>query len=332
MVEKLLEQEETFSTVKIPMQKSLKRSCSESAAAVSDDDPFRIVGAGYKVHTVQTKKLSFRQRMKGKPIVSLLILAVIVTGCILAPLLANHDPSRFYLDHVNEAPGREFFFGTDSLGRDLYSMIWYGGRVSLLIGLLGAAVSSAIGVVYGCISGTASAVVDTALMRAVEICSSIPTLLFVIILAAVIRADSIVSISIVIGVTGWFALSRIVRSEVRQIRNMEYVLYARSSGGKMPYVMWHHLIPNFLSAVMFVIVSSVSTSITMESTLSFLGLGLPVDQISWGSMLSLANKALVMNTWWVIVIPGLFLIVTLMCITSVGSFFRKETNRLPSRL
>ena len=96
--------------------------------------------------------------------------------------------------------------------------------------------------------------------------------------------------------------------------------------------MWRHLIPNFLSAVMFVVVSNVSSCITMESTLSFLGLGLPVDILSWGSMLSLANRALIMNTWWVIVIPGLFLVVTLMCITNVGNFLRKETNRKPSNL
>lgn len=138
--------------------------------------------------------------------------------------------------------------------------------------------------------------------------------------------------SFIIGVTGWFGMARIVRSEVRQIRNCEYILYARSTGGKFLYVMWRHLIPNFLSSVMFVVVSNVSTCITMESTLSFLGLGLPIDVLSWGSMLSLANRALIMNTWWVIIIPGLFLVVTLICITNVGNFLRKETNRRPSNL
>ena len=92
------------------------------------------------------------------------------------------------------------------------------------------------------------------------------------------------------------------------------------------------LIPNVLSAVMFAVVSNISTCITMESTLSFLGLGLPVDVLSWGSMLSLANRALIMNTWWVIVIPGLFLVVTLLCMTSIGNYLRKETNRRHSNL
>lgn len=97
-------------------------------------------------------------------------------------------------------------------------------------------------------------------------------------------------------------------------------------------MMYYHLIPNFVSAIMFVVISSVSSCITMESTLSFLGLGLPADVVSWGSMLSLANKALIMNTWWVIVIPGVFLVITLMCITSMGSFVRSEVNNHYSNL
>ena len=138
--------------------------------------------------------------------------------------------------------------------------------------------------------------------------------------------------SSVVGITGWFGLARIVRGEVRQIRNTEYVLYARSIGGKFFYVMRRHLVPNFLSAIMFVVVSSVSSCITTESTLSFLGLGLPLDVLSWGSMLSLANRALILNTWWVIIIPGLFLVITLLCITDLGNYLRKETNRKSSNL
>lgn len=296
------------------------------------DDRFRIVGAGYRIHVPESKKVTARQKLKGKPIISLVILSVMIFCCTFAGIMANHDPTGFYLQNVNEAPSSEFFFGTDSLGRDIYSMIWYGGRVSIVIGLVGAALIALIGTVVGCISGTAENAVDSTIMRITEICGSIPTLLFVLILSAAFGASDVISLSAVIAVTGWFGLARIVRSEVRQIRNSEYVLYARSCGGKFFYVMMRHLVPNFVSSVMFVIVSSISSCMIMESSLSFLGLGLPVDVISWGSMLSLANKALIMNTWWVIIFPGLFLIVTLMCITNVGSFFRKEINRKPGNL
>lgn len=275
---------------------------------------------------------AWKGKAAGRPLISIIILVAVVLGCVGAGSLANHDPAIFYLQNVNEAPGGEFIFGTDSLGRDIYSMIWYGGRVSLLIGILGAAITAVIGITVGCISGTAGEHIDSLIMRFTEMCGSVPTLLLVLIISAAFRADSVISMSVVIGVTGWFGLARIVRSEVRQIRNTEYVLYARSCGGGFLHVMRRHLIPNFLSAVMFMIVSSVGSCITMESSLSFLGLGLPVDVISWGSMLSLANRALIMNTWWVIVFPGVFLVVTLVCITNVGAYLRKDINRRHSNL
>ncbi len=296
------------------------------------ESDFRLVGADYRIHVPREKKSGLRERLKGKPIISLVLLSLLLLGCVFAGQLANHDASGFYLQNLNEAPSAEFLFGTDSLGRDIYSMIWYGCRTSLAVGLIGAAVIAVIGTVYGCISGTVGERMDSLMMRFTELCGSIPTLLFVLILSALFDTNSVVSIALVIGVTGWFGLARIVRSEVRQIRNSDYVLYARCCGGKFIYVMLRHLVPNFISSVMFVIVSSISSCITMESTMSFLGLGLPTTVISLGSMLSLANKALIMNTWWVIIFPGAFLLVLLMCITNVGAFFREEANRMPSKL
>lgn len=299
---------------------------------ITQNDPFQIVGANYRVYEPPLKKLSLRRRLRGIPLLSILVLTIIVFSCVFAPLIANHDPAGFYFDALNEAPNSEYRFGTDSLGRDIFSIMFYGGRASLLIGVLGSAIIAVIGVIYGCISGTSHDRVDSIMMRITEFGGSIPTLLIILILSAIIPAKNAFTMSAIIGITGWFSLARIVRSEVRQIRNSEYVLYARCISGKFLYVMRRHLIPNFLSAIMFVLVSNISTCITTESTLSFLGLGLPVDVLSWGSMLSLANRALIMNTWWVIIIPGVFLVVTLLCITNLGNFLRKETNRAASNL
>jgi peptide/nickel transport system permease protein len=206
-------------------------------------------------------------------------------------------------------------------------MIWYGGRVSILIGLLGMAIITAIGVIYGCISGMAGAKVDGIMMRSTELFNSIPTLLLILLLTSVMGTQNILKISFIIGVTGWCGLARIVRSEVRQIRSSEYVIAAKCMGAGFFHTMKKHLIPNFVSTIMFVVVSSIGLSMSMESTLSFLGLGLPVDVVSWGSMLSLANKALLDNTWWVIIFPGIFLITTLVCVTNIAYYFRKETNK-----
>lgn len=296
------------------------------------DSGFEIVGAGYKHHEPQVAKATLRMKMKGKPVAAIVILAIVVLGCIFAPFITNHDPSRYYYEALSEAPNSEFYFGTDSMGRDLYSIMFYGGRSSLVIGVLGAAIIAVIGISYGTLSGTAGDKLDAVLMRITEICGSIPSLLFILIITAIFPAQNVISMSVVVGITGWFGLARITRTEVRQIRNTEYVLYARSTGGRFGYVMWRHLIPNFLSAIMFVVVSGVSSCMTTESTLSFLGLGLPLDVLSWGSMLSLADKALITNEWWVIIIPGVFLVVTLICITDLGNFLRKETNRKSSNL
>lgn len=300
--------------------------------AERNEDQFKIVGANYQSHIPKEAQPSRLKKLKGKPIISVIVLAAIVLCCIFAEYLINHDPSEFYLKNLNEPPNSEFYFGTDSLGRDIYSMIWYGGRASIFIGILSTFIITVIGVTYGCISGTANTKIDAVMMRVVEIVNSIPILLLLLLLVSIMGKQDILKISFVIGVTGWFALARIVRSEVRQIRNLEYVLAARCMGANFLHLMYRHLIPNFVSAILFVVISSISTSMSMESTLSFLGLGLPVDVISWGSMLSLANRALLSNTWWVIIIPGVFLVITLLVITNIGNHFRKETNRKPSNL
>ncbi|MDR1731274.1 MAG: ABC transporter permease [Synergistaceae bacterium] len=308
---------------------------NEAKKADSDSsEDFTLVGAGYKSHEVVVERQGFWRglRLSQKPVFSVLIFSMILLGCLFSESLANHDPGQFYLSNISQPPNREFFFGTDSLGRDIYSIIWRGGRASLLIGLLAAGVSTVIGVTWGCVAGMSSKTLDNAMMRAVELAQSIPVLLTVLLIVSIMGEQNVLSISLVIGVTSWFTLSRIVRGEVRQIRGSEYVLAARCMGASFWHIMRRHLIPNFVSAILFVVISGVSQSMTMESTLSFLGFGLPVGTLSWGSMLALADRALLLNTWWVIVIPGLFLVVTLLCITGTGNYFRREINKRPGNL
>ena len=199
------------------------------------------------------------------------------------------------LMNYNLAPNREFLFGTDTMGRDIFSMIWYGGRISLFIGLLSTVISTAIAVVFGGISGIAPQWLDTLLMRLTEILLSVPNLLLVILLQAILGKPNVVTISVVIGVTSWTSIAKIVRTEVRQIRNSEY-------------------------------------AIVSESTLSFMGIGLPLEIISWGSMLSLSEKALLTGSWWIILILGIFLVVTLLCMTAIGNDLRRQVNQKQSNL
>lgn len=267
------------------------------------------------------------QRRRGEPVLSAVLLSVIVAGCLACGLFAMKDPSYMDLEHCAVPPGSAFWFGTDTMGRDIFSMIWHGGRLSLFIGVTAAAVSTALGVVFGAVSGCAPGWLDAALMRLTEIWLSVPSLLLTVLLQAALGRASPLSLSLVIGTSGWTSIAKVVRTEVRQLRNSEYILAAKAMGGGFFYLLRRHLAPNFIPSILFMVVMNVRTAIAAESTLSFMGLGLPLETVTWGSMLSLSEKALLSGAWWIILIPGGFLTVTLLCVTSLGDYLRKSASR-----
>lgn len=266
------------------------------------------------------------------PVISLVILALIVLGCLLADVIAAKDPAYLDLMNYTKAPNGEFLFGTDTLGRDIFSCIWHGGRISLFIGFAATALSTLIAIVWGSLSGIASEWVDTVMMRLTEILLSVPGLLLIIFIQAILGEASVISISIVIGITGWYSIAKVVRTEVRQIRKSEYVIASRCMGGSFGHIMAKHLAPNFISSIMFMVVMNIRSAIVSESTLSFMGMGLPLDVISWGSMLSLSERALMTKAWWIILIPGFFLVLLLVCLTNIGNWLRRGANRKGSNL
>ena len=295
---------------------------------MTDAERFTLVGT----RELPPREAPKRHRLDGFPWVSLAVLAVIVLGCLACDLLMTHDPTYLDLAHCSEAPNGTFFFGTDALGRDLFSGIWYGGRISLTIGVLATLLSTAVATVYGTVSGLAPQWLDTLLMRLTELFLSVPNLLLIVFLQAILGQANAVSISVTIGLTSWAGIATIVRTEVRQLRHSEYVLAARAMGGGFFHVLVRHLFPNFFSAILFMVVMNLRGAIVAESTLSFLGLGLPLEVISWGSMLSLAEKALLSGAWWVILLPGAFLIAVLLCVTNLGNYLRRQASRKESNL
>lgn len=271
-------------------------------------------------------------RLEGFPWISVVLLGILVLCCLAAELLMTKDPGYLDLKNFNVAPNGEFLFGTDTLGRDIFSGIWYGGRISITIGFLATLISTLIAVVYGSLSGIAPQWLDTLMMRFTEIFLSVPGLLLVLFFQAILGAANVLTLSIVIGVTGWASIAKVVRTEVRQLRNSEYVVASKCMGGGFFHILRQHLAPNFIASIMFMVVMNVRGAIGSESTLSFMGMGLPLEIISWGSMLSLAEKALLTGSWWMILIPGVFLVTLLMCLTNIGNYLRKRANRTESRL
>lgn len=291
-------------------------------------DAFAIVG----MRKMEESPVSARKKGAKMPVISLVILGLIVAGCLILPFVIGKDPSYMDLMNANQAPSQQFLFGTDTMGRDIFTMIWSGGRISLFIGCVSTLISTVIAILFGGLSGIAPQWADTLLMRFTEIFLSIPNLLLVILLQAILGKANVLSVSLVIGVTSWASIAKVVRTEVRQIRSSDYVTASRCMGGGFFHVLGRHLTPNFLPAIQFMVVMNVRSAIVAESTLSFMGMGLPLETVSWGSMLSLAEKALLTGSWWMIIVPGGFLVVTLMAMTEVGQFLQKELNQKESNL
>lgn len=281
-----------------------------------------------KTEEYKPKKVDFSHF----PWLSVFILAAILLGCIFASVITAKDPSYIDLAQYNHPPDMEYLFGTDTMGRDIFSCIWYGGRISVFIGITATVLSAFIAVTYGTMSALAPDWLDTLLMRLTEILLSIPNLLLVILLLACLGKPNAFSIALVIGLTSWPPIAKVVRTEVKQIAGSDFLVAARIMGGGFFYILRKHLMPNFIASIMFMVVMNVRSAIVYESTLSFMGLGLPLSVISWGSMLSLSEKALMTDAWWIILIPGAFLVTFLLALTAVGNYLRREANKKKSHL
>lgn len=294
-----------------------------------NEDSFRLVGILEVPQAAAKEKQAWYQ---GKPLPAAGFLLLLVLGCTFCEGFIPKDPAYMDLENFSLPPGGDFWFGTDTMGRDIFSMVWYGGRISLAIGALAAAISTLLAIVFGALSAMAIWWVDDLMMGAAEILLSIPSLLFIVFIQAVLGQTTIVSIGIVIGITGWMTMAKVVRTEVERLKNSEYLLASKAMGGGFFHLLWKHMMPNLVSPMMFMIMMNLRNAIVAEATLSFMGMGLPVEVITWGSMLSLSGKELLSGNWWMIVIPGFFLVGTLFALTIIGNYIRKSINQKESNL
>ena len=260
------------------------------------------------------------------PVISAAIFSLIVLLCIIMPIFDGGDATRMDFEALNMPPSADHLFGTDPLGRDIFKMLWHGGRVSIYIGLFATVISTVIAMIYGTISGLMGETGDALLMRFVELLMSVPSILYVISIQAILGNPTATSVAVVIGLTSWMNIAKMVRTEVLRVRKTEYVLSAKQMGGKFFYLLRRHLLPNFVPAILFMVVSNIGAAIATEATLSFMGIGLPTTIVSWGSLMSLSERALLTDSWWIIIIPGLFLVTSLVCITNLGEYYRRKNN------
>ncbi|MDZ4859672.1 MAG: ABC transporter permease [Candidatus Hydrogenedentes bacterium] len=235
--------------------------------------------------------------------------------------LVPYAPEKSDLFNRLQAPSRAHLLGTDDRGRDVLSRIVWGTRISMSVGFVAEGIAVLIGVFFGALAGFYLGKVDAVIMRVIEIITLFPVFVLIITLISMLP-PSIWNIMIVLGITGWTGIARLVRGEMIKLRNAEFTLAARASGLRDGRIIFRHLLPNALSPVLVSATFGVAGAILVESALSFLGFGVPPPTASWGEILSQSKTYLMRGAWWLVVFPGLAIFVTVTAFNLVGAGLR----------
>ncbi len=242
----------------------------------------------------------------------------ILVLAIIAPMVAPYDPAA--MTKKNNDPSAEHIFGTDHLGRDVFSRILYGARVSILVGLVSVGIGAALGFLLGVIAGYAGGVIDNIIMRCMDVLFAFPTILLALVIVSVLGPD-LVNTMIAIGIVFIPIFTRTVRASVISVKGMMYVSNARSIGITTPAIILRHVIPNALSPFLVQMTLALSSAILTESTMSFLGLGIQPPAPSWGSMLADARNFMEFAPWTAIW-PTVFIVITILSFNILGDSLR----------
>jgi peptide/nickel transport system permease protein len=247
----------------------------------------------------------------------------LIVMAIIGPFLSPYGYSDQSLLESNMPPSGTHWFGTDDLGRDVFSRIWYGARISLTIGIVAALIDLFIGITVGGLAGYMAGRgkrgdrIDSIIMRIMEVLYSLPYLLVVILLMVVMEAG-LVTIIIALTVTGWLGMARLVRGQILQLKNKEFILAAEVLGANYWRIMFKHLLPNTLGVIIVNLTFTIPAAIFAESFLSFLGLGVQAPIASWGTMANDALGVILTGNWWRLFFPGLMISITMFAFNVFG--------------
>ncbi len=247
-------------------------------------------------------------------------LAAIGAMAIFGPLFSSYSYYDIHLEWHDTPPGPKFWFGSDELGRDLFTRIWWGARISLFIGIAAALIDMIFGVIWGSVAALAGGRLDEIMMRICDILYAIPYLL-VVILLTVIRGSGIATILIAMTCTGWINMARIVRGQILQIKEYDYVVAARLNGASNARILAKHLIPNAIGPIIAAVTLTVPTAIFTEAFLSFLGLGVQAPAASWGVMVNDGLSAMRYYPWRLL-FPSAMLTLTMLSCNLLGNTLR----------
>lgn len=252
-------------------------------------------------------------------------LVLIAVLSLLGPILSGPDIQQVNLGKMYEAPSFAHPLGTDQLGRDLLWRVMEGGRISLSIGLVATLLATVIGCGYGMISAMSADWLDRILMQMLDAALAIPILLLVIVFQA-FGDSNVVKLILTIGLASWMGTARMMRNECRRLLHTTFIQSAIAAGASPLRIAFKHLLPNALGPLMVVVTVGIGQAILLESTLSFLNLGVPSTLPSWGNLLGNGMSAVLGGAWWTVVFPGMAIVVTVLCINLVGDGLRDIVN------
>lgn len=273
-----------------------------------------------------------------------LVMAAIVLSALLAPWIAPHDPfdlkSLSLLDsHLppfwQEGGDPRFLLGTDDQGRDVFSTILYGSRLSLVVGVLSVAFAATLGIVLGLAAGYAGGALDSVIMRAADVQLTFPAILIALLIDGTVRGlfgehrDENTALWVLvfsIGLSFWVQYARTVRGLTFVEKNKDYVLAARLIGIRPAMILLRHVLPNVMGPVLVIVTINLALAIILEATLSFLGVGLPPTQPSLGTMIRIGNNFLFSGEWWIAIFPGITLAALVLAVNLVGDWLRDALN------
>lgn len=271
---------------------------------------------------------AWRSMLQAKwPLLALFILICVIFAALFGPQIAPLDPNRQNImlrlaSPMTEGRGKTLFLlGTDGLGRDVFSRLLYGARVSLLVGISAILVGGTIGVVAGLVSGYFGGWIDDVIMRLGDIQLAFPFILFAI-MFLVILGPGLSNIILVLGVGQWVTYARIVRAQTLSLREKEYVEAARALGDSTFWVIFRTILPNIMAPLTVIASFNVASVILSEASLSFLGLGVPPSVPTWGSMLAESRDQLLANKWWLAFYPGIAIVMTVLSFNILGDWLR----------
>jgi len=254
----------------------------------------------------------------------LTIVVLLVFMAVCAPLLSSYDYKEQNISQRLAPPSSKHLMGTDEFGRDVFTRMLYGARISMSVGLIAVLISAFIGIILGSVSGYFGGIVDNIIMRFVDIVLTIPTL-FLILILVVFLGPSIFNIMFIIGLTSWTDIARIMRAEVMSLKKIGFVDAARLIGLRKRDIILKHILPNALSPVFVYMTFGISGAILIESGLSFLGLGVQPPNPSWGNILT-AGKDYIHSAWWMIAYPGFAIFLSVFGFNILGEGLRDYLN------